>query len=258
MAIDFNQFKELGQFGRFPFSSGSLPPAIFFDDFIDEYALTSNLPVAASSPWIGTALNSGTFAQTDAVNEAPGVATLSGAATTDDSGVQIQQDTEWICLNAGKWTCFTTRVKLSDGTQDELFAGIALTDTTLIDGAGTMAAGLTHTDSIAFYKPDGEATIYGIIRRDSTSGAASHAVTGAISATLTDWAVLSFVVQMDTTAGSGTVIFYINGTEVGRLSSSTMPYAAEEPLAISLATLSGVNTGTKTCKVDFVGVMQER
>lgn len=200
-----------------------------------------------------TALASGTGVVT--VDENHGIYRQSGAATTDNSGSQIQLDMEPVSLNAGKTVLFMMRGgKCSDGTQDEFFTGLAITDTTLLDGTGTLAGGLTHTDSIGFYKPDGESNVYGVIRRDSVQLA-----TGAYAMTMTNYNVYAMRIEMDpSTAGKGRVIFYVNGTEIGRLDSTTMPYDAEEILAPSIAFVTGDASGTKTCDHDFIGWQVER
>lgn len=242
-------FTPIQQFANFPNGPDWYT---FFEEFDNEYALTSSLPVSASSPWVGSALSSGTYAMS--TDEKFGVAVLSGAATTDNSGAQIQVDMEAFSLVAGKMVDFICRAKLSDGTEDELFMGLGITDTTFLDGTGTLAGGLTHTDSIGFYKPDGETNIYGVVRRDSV-----NAVTGAIPLTGTSYNVFAFRVIMDpVTNGTGTVVFYLNGSEVGRLTSANMPYDSEEILTPTIAFVSGNSTGTKTATVDYVGVRQER
>jgi len=227
----------------------------FFDDFDDELALTSNLPVAASSRWIGTALSSGTFAQS--TDEKFGVAVLSGAATTDNSGAQIQADMETFSFVTSKQTDFIVRLKLSDATQDEFFAGLAITDPTLLDGTGTLAGGLTHTDSIGFYKPDGGTDVYLVVRRDSVN-VASFSV-GAVAADT--YAVFAFRVEMSSTAGTGVVRAAKDGnwvTTSGGAYSTTIPYDSEEVLTPSIAFNTGDNSGTKTMTVDYVGARQER
>lgn len=224
----------------------------FWEDFNDEYALTSNLPVAASSPWIGTALNSGTFAQT--TDEKFGVAVISGAATTDNSGAQIQLDMETFSLTAGKALRSLGKFKLSESTQNEVLIGFCITDTTLLDGTGTLAAGLTFTDGVGFYKPDGETNLYGFIRRDSV-----QISTGAYSFDPTTYNVLSFEVQPSSgTAATANVSFFINGVSIGTLSTTTAPQESEEVLALSVAFLSGDALGTKTATLDYVGAAQLR
>lgn len=227
---------------------------VFWEDFNDEYALASNEPVAASSPWIGTALSSGTFAQS--TDEKFGVAVLSGAATTDNTGSQIQGDMEFIALVAGKRTRFMTRLKLSDATQDEVLAAIAITDTTLIDGTGTMAGGLSHTDSLGAYKPDGSTDIFFYVRRDSVNTNIGPFSSKIVAAT---YAVIAFEVEMDpVVAGRGKMSCYIDGTQVGVITSDTFPYESEEVLTPSIAFVTGDALLTKTCTVDYIGVAQER
>lgn len=228
-------------FKRFPLGPDCYDEWIDFDCEEDETFFTK------------TALNSGTGVVT--TDENFGIYRQSGAATTDDSGSQIQLDMETVSLNAGKTIQFLCRgAKCSDGTQDEYFTGLAITDTTLMDGTGTLAGGLTHTDSIGFYKPDGESNVYGVIRRDSVQLA-----TGAFAITNTQYNVFAMDIQMDpSTAGKGTVVFYVNGTEIGRLSSTTMPYDSEEILAPSIAFNTGNNTGTKTCDWDYIGWSVDR
>lgn len=200
-----------------------------------------------------TALSSGTGAVT--LDENHGVYRQSGAATTDNSGSQIQFDMETVSLNAGKTVQFLCRgAKCSDGTQDEYFIGLAITDTTLLDGTGTLAGGCTHTDSIGFYKPDGESNVYGVVRRDSVQLA-----TGAFAITNTQYNVFAMRIVMDpSTAGKGYVEYFVNGTFIGRLDSTTMPYDSEEILTPSLAFNTGDASGTKTCDHDFIGWVVER
>lgn len=204
------------------------------------------------NPFTGTALSSGTIAVT--TDEEYGVATLSGAATTDNSGYQLQSDMEAFAIVTGKEAGITCRVKLSDGTQDELFVGASITDTTMLDGTGTLAGGMTMTDSFGFYKPDGSTLTYGTIRRDSVQLA-----TGGVAVDFTSYKILDIKVQPSgTTAGSGKITFYVDGVMLGSLDSTTLPYSGEEILALALAFVTGDNTGTKTCKPDYIGAFIER
>lgn len=228
---------------------------VWIEDFKDGYALTSDLPISGSSPWVGTAIASGTFSQPDGVF---GVATLSGAASTDNSGVQLQTDREFVALRQGKTCELVAAFRLSDAVESELLFGVAVRDTSLLDGTGSLAAGLTHSDGVGIYKPDGESNIYGYIRRDNV-----QANTGALASIANDtWVTLAIRIEMDvSTAGKGYVTFFKDGSVLGggaNLSSTTMPYDAEEDMAVSVAFLSGNNSGTKTCSVRSIIVAQER
>ena len=226
----------------------------FWDDFTDEYGLTSDLPTASSSPWVGTAASSGTFAMsTDAKG---GVAVFSSANNGDNSGAQIQQDMEVWTLEAGKEVWFTARLKMSDVTQAEAFVGIAITDTSVLDGGGSLASGVTVTDGFGFYKPDGETNWYGVLRRDSV-----QVTTGTLATAVADTYIMfeARVVMDPSTAGKGRVYYFIDGAEVARLDSTTMPYSAEEVLAGTVAFLSAeANGGVKTLTLDFFGAAQQR
>lgn len=203
----------------------------------------------------GTALSSGTGAVT--VDRKFGVYRMSGAATTDNSGFQIQGDMETFALAIGKRTLFETQLQCSDMTESEILAGLCITDTTLIDAGGTFAAAdLTHSDGVGFYKPDGQTTWYVYIMRDSVIVASSGPFTGVANDTNIR---LGLEVRMDAnTAGKGKALFYINGQLVAGLDSSTMPYESEEILTPSVAFNTGDNLGTKTCDVDYVRAAQER
>jgi hypothetical protein len=202
-----------------------------------------------------TALNSGTGAVT--VDRKFGVYRMSGAATTDNSGFQMQMDMECFSLVAGKKTRAEFKVQTSDATQSEVLCGLCITDTTLIDAGGTFAvADLTFTDGIGFYKPDGELNLYAFIIRDSIMIGA----TGPIGVMANDTDVrLGLEVRMDpNVTAKGKALFYVNGQLAGSLDSTNMPYDAEEILTPSAAFNTGDASGTKTCDWDYVRAAQER
>lgn len=205
----------------------------------------------STGQFTGTALNSGTTALT--TDEEYGVLILSGAGTTDNSGYQFQSDMEAFAIVTGKKAGITCRVKLSDGAQDEVFVGASITDTTVLDGAGTLAAGLTPTDCIGIYKPDGATTTYGVVRRDSV-----QLSTGAVAIDFTSYVVLDIDITPSAVAGYGKIEFYANGSLLGAIDSGTLPYSGEEILALTKAFVTGDNTGTKTCKIDYIGAFIER
>jgi len=201
-----------------------------------------------------TAISSGSGAVT--TDEKFGVYRISAAATTEDSGAQLQGDMETVSLNTGKVVEFICRVKPAVADQSTFFAGIAITDTSVLHATdGSLANALTITDGIGFVKPDGESNLYGVIRRDSV-----QAATGAIATvTASSYSTLAFRVTMDdSTAGKGRVDFYVDGVYAGRLDSTTMPYDSEEILTDTVAYQSGDASGTDTFDIDYIGVRQER
>lgn len=219
----------------------------FSDDFHDVYALTSNLTVDASSPWIGTALNTGTMLQTTAD---PGSSViLSGAATTDNSGVQIQTGTSGISLptTAGQEAGFICRAKLSEATDSEFFCGLAVADTTLLDGTGTLAAGLTHSDSFCFYKPDNQTHIF-LCMWTGTAMSASIDLGAPPNATGYNIYAARYVAQ---SATGGQMIAYINGAMVSSATVANATVQTTRDLRPSIAMLSGTASGTITATVDY-------
>lgn len=253
MGIDINTSPARWQ--RFP-----LPPRFyeFWEDWDDEYT-GQTTSAAAGNRWIQTLLSSGTFAQS--TDEQFGVAVLGGAATTDNSGAQIQCDMEFTALITGKGTRFMFRAKLSDFTNSHFFGGLSITDTTICDGADGIA-GLTPTDCIGIFKADDAAIANIVVKRDSA------VVVNTAIASLSDDTYYWFVVdvQMDSnTAGKGSVQAWVFNslTELmvgssGPINALTLPYHGEEILTPSVALVSGNATGTKTATIDCFGVLQER
>lgn len=235
------------------FNALGAPWSVAFDDFKKVYPLTSALPVSASSPYIGTALAAGTTSQ--ATNDSHGVMVFSGAATTDNSGAQIQDDVGSFTFLPGQRLEAVARVKLSDATQTECFAGFAIVSTTLLNGTGTLAGGFGAAGMIGFYKPDDEANWYGIVR----VGSVNLVVIGPIAQPITNtYDVLKVTVDMDpTVAQLGTVSFQINGKTAGPNPSASFP------LSTALYTRSfSFNSGdaavTRTCSLDYLGGRQQR
>lgn len=217
----------------------------FWDDFSDEYTLT-----ASASPWVGTALASGTASWPDV---ACGVIRLNGAATTDNSGYQIQRDTESFALIEGCTSRLMAGFRLSDATESHFFVGASITDTTICDGADGFA-GLTSSDCIGLYKPDGSKVFYLVVKRDST-----YVVQQALfTAEDTVGYHIAISVQM-TGPGVGTIMAWAydeSKVEVGRtgpVGGVTLPYNDEEQLAEAVALVSGNATGTKSADVDYIG-----
>lgn len=222
-----------------------------FDDFDAETTIDGTGTNA--SAWVGAAIASGTGVMT--VDEAGGVVRFANSGSTDDSGYQIQRDMETIVLQASKEVRFQCRFRQSDATESSFFAGIAITDTTIQHATtDTLAGGLTISDGIGFFKPDGEATIYGVVIRDSV-----QLSTGAIATLANDtYAELTFTVEMTATAGEGIVKFYVNGVDNNyAIRSLTLPISTEEVHSLSLAWKAGA-AAAKTCDVDYIGVLVER
>lgn len=235
------------------FTEGGIPDQIrdnavvVFEDFTDEYAAG---PVTGTSPWISTLLASGT--STTSTNVLGGNIILSGAATTDNSGAQIQTDIEMFQLQAGKDAVFACRVQLSEATDNHFFAGFGVTDTTFMDG-GDGTAALVHSSSLGFFKPDDAAVLYVV----AVSGSAVVGQTAVLTMTAATNYLLEFRVAMDpVTANKGVIWAFVNGGLVaGPFTFTSLPSVT---MGLTAAQVSGSATGTITATLDYIGAAVER
>lgn len=223
-----------------------LPPSVtLFEDFSNDLV---------SSIWTGTALSSGTAAVLDTVPD--GVIRLSGAATTDNSGYQIQRSNENIAFEAGRRYTFLARVRFGNtgstgdtALQGDLVCGMCVTDTTIHDGSA-----LAFTDGVFFYKADGAATITGYSRRDS-----ANTTVGSYTVADGVWYDLAIVVTTSkSSAAVATIDFLVNGENIGTATTTTLAYEAEEYHTETVAFVSGDNSGTRYVDVDAIMVHMPR
>lgn len=180
-----------------------------------------------------TAVNGGSAAVLDTIPL--GALQITGAATTDDAGANLQLDAVNIKLAAGQSVRVRGVVRLNDATESDFLFGIAPVDTSLIAGV---------TDFVGFVKADGAATIEAQYWRDSGTVAK---IAGTPTKTLvadTDY-YFEIVSHVQDAAGAGTSYFYWNGEQLGVIN-HTVNHLWENQSVISLAFQSGNNTGTKT------------
>jgi hypothetical protein len=208
-------------------------------DFLGDEELTE---------FVVTAL--GTGAATVENTEKNGAMKIAGAATTDNSGAEVQADAAWIKLEAGDRYRIEGRFYLDEATsanvetESDLWFGIATVDTDILTAV---------TDAIYFRKDDGDAYL------DCQVTASGSSVTGSTGmASLADdtWYRLGIDIQMDASvAAKGTVSFYVDGTQKASLTVTGLPTGMMAPFVIFQ---SGDNTGTKHCLVDYIAVSQDR
>ncbi len=223
------------EFGEFP--SGPLWCEIA-DDFTDERTLT-----AAVDRWVGTSIDTvtaGTVAWTDA---AFGNLVLGSTAATD--GYQVQGDMEVFVPASGKDTDFLVRITRS-ATTCMVYAGLAITDSTLMATTSSLADGLTATDAIGILIVGTVA--YGVIRTGGTQTSVTLTGTAGITAER-----YSFKCHL-TAAATGVIQFFKNGSLVGSLTSSGI---TTELMALSFASQDNDGAGTSTA-FDMIACKQER
>ena len=231
-----------------------------FDDFDKAYPLTSNLPVTATSPYNAIASNTGTFTQASP-SDPDGVAILSGAATTTESGVQIQSNNATFQLAAGKNYELAFRIKLSDAINSDLFVGLMNNygaSGAILNGSesATILGNLdtTHwTDGVGVYKKFGQAGFYGL---QFATGAATGVTPVYGLAVSAKYTIIGIQIQMTNTI-SGIVNFFQDGVLLQSFNSVSMP-AATVNLAPVVGFLSATATGTITCALDYISGVSNR
>lgn len=173
-----------------------------------------------------TQIASGTAAVLDANDvSANGILRFGSVDATENKGAQIQLDAESFQLVAGKDLRFLARFAIGDADQGDCLHGFAITNATLIASA--------PTDGIYFRLTDGSPVISLIAR------AGNATVLSVPIATLTDAAfvTLAFEILGIGAGGAGTLVAYVNGTEVSRSAVTGLP--TTEALALSHAFESG-------------------
>lgn len=231
------RISERGNFAYNPVTTVS-----FLENWVDEYAAG---PVTGTSPWISTLLSSGTATTSGDGNK--GAIVLSGAATTDNSGAQIQFDTEWVTTGASKDIVFGCIVKLSELTDQHFFAGVSVIDTTLLDGADAIA-GLTAADCIGIFKPDDGTTFY-MVAKSTAGGVVLNSAIPFGTLVADTYYLFEFIAKMTSTT-AGTVSVYKDGVWLGDYPIVNGPTTDMSP---SIAQVSGSASGTisTTCRMVY-------
>lgn len=222
--------------------AAAVPPIFVFSDF------TRQDDAADGGPFDFTAVASGTIAIQATLG---GYARLSGVATTDATGGQIQGP--GIHANTvGKNIIFKAKATLNESTstnvatESQQYVGLFPVDTT-IDAS-------LPTDGIYFVKADGGTTIQCVTRVGS-----SNTTTSVTAATFTqDKSAHRFGISVFPLGDSlSTVEFNVDGVTVARHVNVSLP-ASTVILAPAYAFRAGDATGTKWADVDYLGSYQDR
>jgi hypothetical protein len=212
-------------------------------------AETEQAASSLASTFIGGLLGwnvvgSGTIALREDVG---GWVRISGAATTDNSGGQLQSRAAFN-FTTGKPVSMKAAVKLSEASDVDLWIMLAATDTTLIAG---------QNDYVGFQKND-DATTIDCVYRDAGGTEVSYTVP---AGTFTcDTSVHQYGVSVTprgTNNADSTIEWSIDGVVVHRVNGGEVSLASVL-MAATLAFQSGTATGTITCDVDYIGAHQQR
>lgn len=202
--------------------------------YVEDFVSGPGIDTAFDSDWTVTRVEAGASESTvTRVDGVGGVLRLTTDANEDD-GINMQQIGEAFKLTAGALVYFGIRMKLSEATQSDFFAGLAITDTDILGGV---------TDRIGFEKLDGATAIKAMLEKDST-----ETLTASLATADTSYHILEFVLDE-----AGTVEFFIDGVSVATPAVTNLP--DDEELRVSLQFLAGATTA-KTLDVDWVRCIQ--
>lgn len=203
----------------------------FFDDFYQYVANNSD-----QTGWITTKVEAGAGDAAITIDDAAGGILKIVNDAADDDSVQIQWHAENFKLASGKPLWFETRLKCNSANQNDVIAGLCITDTTLLGGM---------SDGVYFRKDDGD-PYFDFITEKNTN----ETETSQVGTMVTDTYIrLGFYFD-----GAGTVYAYVNGVNVA---THTTNIVDDEDLTVSFAFANG-EAVAKTIYIDYVKVVQVR
>jgi len=204
----------------------------------------SPVDIIAAGTFTGTAISSGTAVLSSAVG---GVARLSGAATTDNSGYQLQSHPSFT-LALGKKIEFRAKFNPSEATEQDLLIGFATIDTNVHSTLPTNIA--------ALYKADDATALRLYI---VAAGVVALDATLATLAAATDYEV-AVQFEMDaTTAAKGIARVALKvGTAAPVEQMFSFTAGPTGVMALTAAQLSGTASGTVYTDFDYLAARQQR
>ena len=206
---------------------------VYHEDF-DKYT---------ASDWVITTTEGGSGAATEALGDGDGGLLVVTNDDADDDSDEFQWAggsggvIESFKYEAAKGLYFKTRFKVSDATQSDFAIGLAITDTTFIDGT---------TDGIFFRKADGATSIELVIEKDSTETTVS-------CGDAADDTFMTLGFYYDPRIRKFSV--YKDNVKVGSAVNTNAP--DDEELAVTFAIQNGA-AAAKVMTMDYISAGKER
>lgn len=226
----------------------------FFVDFTrqDDFgSVAAGTSVDGGGAFLSTVVGSGTMTR-PTQPYVGGWARLSGAATTDNSGINAQS-IPFVWMAKDKTATFKARAILNESTSTN-----AATESDLLLGfsaAGTGLIASAPNDGIFFRKDDGGTNLVAVIRAGGSDIATQTVAT--FDKTVHTYGIQVDITSVASTTPTGNVTFTIDGVPVARFTSKQLP-ATTVPMAVTIAYQTGDNTGTKWIDLDYIGGLQLR
>ena len=206
---------------------------VYHEDF-DKYT---------ASDWVITTTEGGSGNASEALGDGDGGLLV----VTNDDADNDSDEFQWaggsggviesFKYEAAKGLYFKTRFKVSDATQSDFAIGLAITDTTFIDGT---------TDGIFFRKADGATSIELVIEKDSTETTVS-------CGDAADDTFMTLGFYYDPRIRKFSV--YKDNVKVGTAVNTNAP--DDEELAVSFAIQNGA-AAAKVMTLDYISAGKER
>jgi hypothetical protein len=217
------------------FFRGGDQPVIWGLDFVSASEL---------SMLTGTAIASGTCAIASAKN---GQVTISGAATTDNSGYQVQAVSDIFVPSRGTEASMKSDFQFGSNVMQVLM-GFAVVDASLVASA--------PSDGVYIQKASGAAGAYSLVVRSGGATIYTEALTGiGTDLLMHEWGIAISFDEMDVTKFK--CVIFRDRTQIYEKTitgfNSTPP-----SLVPSLCILSGSATGTQAANVDLIAVRHSR
>jgi hypothetical protein len=168
--------------------------------------------------------------------EPNGAALFQGAATTDNSGAQIQHPGSILTLDANGVYSWRHCSKLS-AIAGEWKAGLAKLDTTYVAGV---------SDEVSLHKVEDTGEVFLMVTRDSNTVQDSLGVIAGASA----YEVWGIQIRKSAVAQAAVIQAYLNGLVVWEDEYTDVP--DDEVLTVSYGFQSGSASGTQSVKLDYM------
>jgi hypothetical protein len=228
----------------------------FFDDFIDGNEVVDNggkfSETANQAQWLMTVIDTDTDGGETVVPadaERGGVVTISNNVDALDS-LEFQKNGEAFAVNATRDIYFEMRFKVDDADDVRWGCGLATTATAVFDltasGYGSI---VSANDFIGFAAADAADGNIDYISQDDgtpTSGDSGE-----------DMADDTFTTVAFHVIGDDRVKFYVNGAEVGNVSTNVPDAGAALSPWFTIAN-DGANDGSAVMEIDYIFIAQKR
>lgn len=216
----------------------------FLDDFVR--ADGAGDATAGEGAWTGTAFGSSAGTSVILQTKVGGWITLSGAATTDNSGYQLMAPALFAPAK-GKTLTFSTRLQASNATECDIAAGVVTAaDTDILGGV---------TNGIYFLKSDDGTTL--TARRELAGTETDATITTAFDTGVHTLGFTVYFNSVSSTTPTGSIHWYYDGALVLQQNDITLPETTVR-LAPAIMLASGTSSGTISCDFDYVRAAQVR